>query len=244
MRSWGGIGVRARSFVVTFVLQIRSSSRVWRARACPHVHRLMYPSRTRDVLSVLKTDYVILNSRSAARPARLDQADLNVPPLPVRLRIEPYPFIRTVRSLFRPDSRSGQLSSTVRRGRGAVPGSDAGLGRTAFAGASVAAATTVPWVPEMTRRTEKEPLRMGGCGRRGDERSVAAKRDLPRNAVAVLVRGPHPLTEGARPAFTRSPRQRPAGARSIRACSHCSALTASRRRCCGCSTTIRCLMTG
>ena len=39
-----------------FFLEIDPSSRVGRARACPRVPDLMYPSRTRGVLSVYKTD--------------------------------------------------------------------------------------------------------------------------------------------------------------------------------------------
>jgi hypothetical protein len=37
------------------LLQIVPSGRGWRARACPRVHRLMYPSRTRDALSICET---------------------------------------------------------------------------------------------------------------------------------------------------------------------------------------------
>jgi hypothetical protein len=46
---------RARA-VSTFVLQIGPSARVASARACPHMLWLMYPSRTRNALSVLTTD--------------------------------------------------------------------------------------------------------------------------------------------------------------------------------------------
>jgi hypothetical protein len=46
----------ARSFGCTFVLQINPSSRVARARACPRVLDLLYPSGTRDLLSIARTD--------------------------------------------------------------------------------------------------------------------------------------------------------------------------------------------
>jgi hypothetical protein len=54
----GGAGVHARALAITFVLQIEPSRGVERARACPLVLSLMYPSRTRAVLPVLKTHNV------------------------------------------------------------------------------------------------------------------------------------------------------------------------------------------
>jgi hypothetical protein len=57
MRSRGGTGINVRSLASTFVLQIRRYLCVSSARACPTVLSLVYPSRTRGVLSVLKTDY-------------------------------------------------------------------------------------------------------------------------------------------------------------------------------------------
>jgi hypothetical protein len=54
-RFWGGNGVHARSLATTFVLQIGPSSRVSDARVCPRVLKLVYPSRTRGTLSVIKT---------------------------------------------------------------------------------------------------------------------------------------------------------------------------------------------
>jgi hypothetical protein len=51
----GGIGVHGRSLAITFFLQIDRSRCVWSVRACPRVLSLMYPSRTRGALSVLKT---------------------------------------------------------------------------------------------------------------------------------------------------------------------------------------------
>jgi hypothetical protein len=51
----GGTGGHGRPLAITFLLQIAPSRRVWRARACPRVTRLMYPSRTRGSLSVCKT---------------------------------------------------------------------------------------------------------------------------------------------------------------------------------------------
>jgi hypothetical protein len=52
----GGTGGHRRALAITFLLQIVPSRRVSRARACPLVRGLMYPSRTRGVLSVLETD--------------------------------------------------------------------------------------------------------------------------------------------------------------------------------------------
>ena len=51
----GATGGHGRAFAITFRLQIGSSRRVSRARPCPRVPRLMYPSRTRGSLSVCKT---------------------------------------------------------------------------------------------------------------------------------------------------------------------------------------------
>jgi hypothetical protein len=51
----GGTGGHGRALAITFLLQIVPSGRGWRARACPRVHRLMYPSRTRDALSICET---------------------------------------------------------------------------------------------------------------------------------------------------------------------------------------------
>jgi hypothetical protein len=51
-----GIGVHGRALAITFLLQITSSRRVGRARACPRVPRLRYPSRTRAPLSIYETD--------------------------------------------------------------------------------------------------------------------------------------------------------------------------------------------
>jgi hypothetical protein len=46
----------AGALAVTFCLHIEPSSRVCRACACPRVPKLMYPPRTRAVLSVSQTD--------------------------------------------------------------------------------------------------------------------------------------------------------------------------------------------
>jgi hypothetical protein len=54
-RFWRGNSVHARTSAVTFVLQIGPSARVSDARACPRVFNLVYPSRTRGMLSVLET---------------------------------------------------------------------------------------------------------------------------------------------------------------------------------------------
>jgi hypothetical protein len=48
--------VHARSSPATFILQMRLSVRATDARACPRVLDLVYPSRTRGVLSLCKTD--------------------------------------------------------------------------------------------------------------------------------------------------------------------------------------------
>jgi hypothetical protein len=56
LRFRGGTGGHRRALAITFLLQIVPSRRVSRARACPLVRGLMYPSRTRGVLSVLETD--------------------------------------------------------------------------------------------------------------------------------------------------------------------------------------------
>jgi hypothetical protein len=53
---WSGISVHARSSPATFILQMRPSVRATDARACPRVLDLVYPSRTRGVLSLCKTD--------------------------------------------------------------------------------------------------------------------------------------------------------------------------------------------
>jgi hypothetical protein len=55
-RFWGGIGGHGRAFAITFLLQIVPSWRAYRARACPGVPRLLYLSRTRAMLSVIRTD--------------------------------------------------------------------------------------------------------------------------------------------------------------------------------------------
>ena len=54
-RSRRGNRVHGRSFARTLVLQIRRYECVGSAHACPAVLSLMYPSRTREPLSVLKT---------------------------------------------------------------------------------------------------------------------------------------------------------------------------------------------
>jgi len=54
-RSPGGTGVHGRTLEITFFLQIASSRCISRARACPRVPALVYPSRTRGLLSVFKT---------------------------------------------------------------------------------------------------------------------------------------------------------------------------------------------
>jgi hypothetical protein len=51
----GGTGVHGRSYVTMFLLQIRLSRCGVRALAYPRVPKLMYPSRTRAVLSVCRT---------------------------------------------------------------------------------------------------------------------------------------------------------------------------------------------
>jgi hypothetical protein len=50
-----GTGVHDRTSAGTLFLQIKPLSRGSGARACPRVLNLMYPSRTRELLSVLKT---------------------------------------------------------------------------------------------------------------------------------------------------------------------------------------------
>jgi hypothetical protein len=52
----GGNGGHGRARVVTFVLQIEPWRRVVNVRECPRVLSLMYPSRTRVLLSARKTD--------------------------------------------------------------------------------------------------------------------------------------------------------------------------------------------
>src|SRR6266508_4941126 len=52
----GGTGGHGRPLAITFLLQIAPTRRVWRARVCPRVLDLMYPSRTPVALSVLKTN--------------------------------------------------------------------------------------------------------------------------------------------------------------------------------------------
>ena len=49
--------VHARSFAITFVLQIGNSARDNNDRALPDVLRLAYPSRTRISLSVLRIEH-------------------------------------------------------------------------------------------------------------------------------------------------------------------------------------------
>jgi hypothetical protein len=51
-RFWGGTGGHGRALAITFLLQI---GRLNVCRSCPHVPRLMYPSRTRGSLPVCKT---------------------------------------------------------------------------------------------------------------------------------------------------------------------------------------------
>ncbi len=52
----GGTGGHDRTSAITFFLQMGPPTCVADARACPHVHTLMYPSRTRGALTVTKTD--------------------------------------------------------------------------------------------------------------------------------------------------------------------------------------------
>jgi hypothetical protein len=54
-RFWRGIGEHAWSFAVTFPLQIILLRLASCARVYPRVPRLMYPSRTRELLSVCTT---------------------------------------------------------------------------------------------------------------------------------------------------------------------------------------------
>jgi hypothetical protein len=54
-RFWGGTRVHGRASKIAFDLQIAALRRVTRVLAYPRVVDLMYPSRTRVLLSVLKT---------------------------------------------------------------------------------------------------------------------------------------------------------------------------------------------
>ena len=54
-RSRAVLAYTPRAPAITFLLQMGSSQRSVSARACPRVPSLMYPSRTRGALSVLKT---------------------------------------------------------------------------------------------------------------------------------------------------------------------------------------------
>jgi hypothetical protein len=49
------MGGHGRTLAITLFLQMAGSRRVGRARACPGMPKLTYPSRTRDALSVRKT---------------------------------------------------------------------------------------------------------------------------------------------------------------------------------------------
>ena len=60
----GGPGGHGRAPAVMFLLQNEPSIRVCHARECPRVPELMYPSCTRDVLSVFQTN----NSQRRANP--------------------------------------------------------------------------------------------------------------------------------------------------------------------------------
>ena len=60
---WGGNGGHGADIASTFFLQIGPSRRVDRVRACPRVLSLMYPSRTRVALSVLKTYNTVTGRR-------------------------------------------------------------------------------------------------------------------------------------------------------------------------------------
>src|SRR5439155_12496602 len=71
---WGGNAVHARALATVFVLQICASRCDRRARACPGVHELVYPSRTREALPLRKTD----NGALAACRARPRAADRKV----------------------------------------------------------------------------------------------------------------------------------------------------------------------
>ena len=51
----GGTGVHNWAFTITFFLQIGTSRCALSARSCPRVPKLMYPSRTRGLLSSYKT---------------------------------------------------------------------------------------------------------------------------------------------------------------------------------------------
>jgi len=54
-RFWGGTGGHSGAPAATILLQIGPYEWCRMCRACPRVHDLMYPSRTRAVLSICKT---------------------------------------------------------------------------------------------------------------------------------------------------------------------------------------------
>jgi hypothetical protein len=56
-RFGGGTGGHGRASAITFFLQMDASRYVARIRVCPRVPELMYPSRTRGLLSVFRTVY-------------------------------------------------------------------------------------------------------------------------------------------------------------------------------------------
>ena len=60
---WVGIGGHGGASAGTFSLQIGKSLCVADVRACPRVLNLLYPSRTRVMLSILKTDNAWLNDQ-------------------------------------------------------------------------------------------------------------------------------------------------------------------------------------
>src|SRR5437879_3212948 len=62
-RFWVGISGHGSASAGTFSLQIGKSLCVADVRACPRVLSLLYPSRTRVMLSILKTDNAWLNDQ-------------------------------------------------------------------------------------------------------------------------------------------------------------------------------------
>ena len=59
----GGTGGHGRTLAITFFLQIRPYPRAGLARVCPRVPSLLYPSRTRDSLSVRETSNTCRSDR-------------------------------------------------------------------------------------------------------------------------------------------------------------------------------------
>ena len=117
----GGNRVHARSLAATFVLQIRRWQCVASARTCPLVLSLLYPSRTRGVLSVRTTNNGGVDA-GLSQPGRLvdDPAHSRSRPRYDRRVIE-WAVILASRTAGRPPDCLRARTQALPRGRNRQP---------------------------------------------------------------------------------------------------------------------------